>query len=168
VSSRATHDQLREQLLTALRDAGRAHSEATVVWHAGIADAVGIHPTDYKTMSLLQRQGPMSAGAIADTTGLTTASVTALINRLERRHFVRRAHDPADGRRVIVEITSEGVDTFAPFFQAPELAQHRLFAPYTTDELQVIHDFLRRSTERLRSATSRLAADPSTSQDTAK
>jgi DNA-binding MarR family transcriptional regulator len=107
----------------------------------------------------------MSAGAIADTTGLTTASVTALINRLERRSFVRRTHDPADGRRVIVEVTPAGVDTFAPYFQAPELAQHILFAPYTTDELQVIHDFLRRSTERLRNATARLATDLSTSQD---
>jgi DNA-binding MarR family transcriptional regulator len=161
VSRRTTDDQLRERLLSALRDAGRAHSDATVVWHASIADAVGIHLTDYKTMSLLQRQGPMSAGAIAETTGLTTASVAALLNRLERRGFVRRGPDPTDRRRVIVEITPEGIDTFTPFFQDPELAQHKLFAPYTTEELRVIHDFLLRSTERLRNATARLAADSS-------
>jgi DNA-binding MarR family transcriptional regulator len=104
-------------------------------------------------MRLLQWRGPLPAGAIAETTGLTTASVTALIDRLERRQFVRRLRDPSDGRRVIIEVTANGIDTFAPFYASPELSQTRLYAPYTEAELTVILDFLRRSTRRLRSAT---------------
>ena len=142
-----------------LREVSREHSDANVIWHASIADAVGIHLTDYKTMSLLQRRGPLTAGVIAESTGLTTASVTALIDRLERRRFARRVPDPADGRRVIVEVTPEGIASFAPFFRSPELSMQKLFAPSTTKELQVIHDFLSRSTVRLCSAIGRVAAD---------
>jgi DNA-binding MarR family transcriptional regulator len=163
MSSEETDNRLRRRLLSLLSHAGREHSDATVLWHTSIAQAVGIPPTDYKTMSLLQRQGPMSAGAIAEATGLATPSVTALIDRLQRRRFVRRIHDPQDRRRVIIEVTPEGIDAFAPFFQSPELSQHRLYAPYTTEELEVIHDFLRRSTERLRTATAHLTRSANTS-----
>lgn len=155
----------RRGVLATLRDAGREHSDATVLWHTTIAESVGIHPTDYKTMSLLQRRGPMTAGAIAQTTGLATASVTALIDRLEQRKFVRRVQDPADGRRVIVETTPEGIATFAPFFSSPELSQSRLFAPYTVEQLEVIHDFLSRSAERLRTATQRLTSESHSARD---
>lgn len=162
MSSEETDNRLRRRLLASLSRAGRDHSDATVLWHASIAQAVGIPPTDYKTMSLLQRQGPMSAGAIAEATGLATPSVTALIDRLQRRRFVRRDHDPQDRRRVIIEVTPQGIDAFAPFFQSPELSQHRLYAPYTTEELEVIHDFLHRSTERLRTATAHLTVSADT------
>lgn len=155
-TARGRTRQTRKQLLAAVHEVARGQSDAVVLWHASIADSAGIHLTDYKTMSLLQRRGPMSAGAIAAETGLTTASVTALIDRLERRGFARRVRDPADGRRVIVEVTPEGVGTFAPFFSSPELSFDELYANYTIDELRIIHDFMRRSTERLHAATASL------------
>jgi len=156
VSSSRAETANRRGLLIALRDAGREHSDATVLWHATIAERVGIHPTDYKTMSLLQRRGPLTAGAIAEATALTTGSVTALVDRLEQRRFARRVHDPADRRRVLVEATPQGIETFAPFFKSPELSQHRLYAPYSAGQLEVILDFLGRSAERLRRATARV------------
>jgi DNA-binding MarR family transcriptional regulator len=146
----------RAELLAALAAVGRDHSDATVSWHTSIADTVGIHPTDYKVMRLLQRSGPLTAGAIAETTGLTTASVTALIDRLGRRGFVARLRDPADGRRVIVEATPDGIAAFAPFYASPEMSQDRLYAPYDEEQLALIADFLRRSAARLRDATQRL------------
>jgi DNA-binding MarR family transcriptional regulator len=159
MSSASSRRSGRRAALAALRESGRAYSDATVLWHTTIAERVGIHPTDYKTLSLLQRRGPLSAGAIGETTGLATASVTALIDRLEARRFARRRRDPSDGRRVIVEATAEGIATFAPFFRSPYLSQEQLFAPYTVDQLEVIHDFLGRSAERLRQATRRLTKE---------
>ena len=149
-------DHERANLLARLAEAGRDHSDATVSWHTSIADAVGIHPTDYKVMRLLQQRGPLTAGALAEATGLTTASVTALIDRLGRRGFARRLRDPADGRRVIVEATTDGIAVFAPFYASPEMSQAQLYAPYTEEQLAVIADFLNRGTARLRDATKRL------------
>ncbi|MGH9212146.1 MAG: MarR family transcriptional regulator [Acidimicrobiales bacterium] len=146
----------RRALLGALRVAGREHSDATVLFHTGVAHQLGLNATDAKALSVLQRRGPLAAGQIAVATGLTTAAVTTLIDRLERRGFVRRTRDVADRRRVIVEPTPEGIDRFAPFFASPQRSLGRLYAPYTDDELEVILDFLTRSTERLRSETARL------------
>jgi DNA-binding MarR family transcriptional regulator len=140
----------RPELLDALAEAGRAHSDATVVFHAAVADRLGLNPTDHKVMSILERHGPLAAGEIAQRTGLATASVTALLDRLERRGFVVRRPDPTDRRRVIVEATAEGVARFAPYFAGRRDSLARLYAAYTVDELAVILDFLQRSSERLR------------------
>jgi DNA-binding MarR family transcriptional regulator len=121
-----------------------------------VAERVGLHPTDYKALSALQRRGPLTAGALADTTGLTTGSVTALVDRLARRGLVRRLRDPADGRRVVVEVTEQAIDAVMPFVAAPEHSPEPLYESYTTDQLDVICDFLARSAERLRRATKSL------------
>jgi DNA-binding MarR family transcriptional regulator len=142
----------RRALLAALRTTGRDHSDATVLWHSAVASRVGIHTTDYKVMSLLQRSGPLSAGAIVEATGLASGSVTALVDRLTGMGFARRVRDASDGRRVLVEITSQGIAAFEPYFRSPELAHDRLYAPYDEDQLAVILDFLTRSTQRLRRA----------------
>jgi DNA-binding MarR family transcriptional regulator len=149
------------KLLEALRRAGREHSDATVLFHATVADRLGLNPTDHKAMSLLERVGPLSAGEIAERTGLATASVTALVDRLERRGFVRRVRDPADRRRVIVEPSAEAVDRIAPLFESSRRTLARLLSSYTPEQLEVILDFLTRSTERLRGETAKLASDAS-------
>src|SRR5690606_11278709 len=81
---------------------GRENSDATVLFHATMASLLDLHPTDYKTLGLLERLGPLSAGEIARHAGLAPASVTNLVDRLEHRGFVRRVHDTADRRRVLV------------------------------------------------------------------
>ena len=152
-----TREQQRSELLEALRGAGREHSDATVLFHALVAERLGLNPTDYKAMSLLERTGPLTAGEIAARTGLATPSVTALVDRLERRGVARRVRDPRDRRRVIVEPSPEGVAKAAVFFESPRPSLERLFASYTLGELQVILDFLTRSTQRLRNKTAKLA-----------
>ena len=82
--------------------------------------------------------------------------MTALVDRLERRGFVRRVQDESDRRRVIVEPTEEGTARFAPFFESPKRSLGRLFTPYTTEQLEVILDFLTRNSERLRHETHQL------------
>src|SRR4029453_5253182 len=100
VSSRGPRGRMsRRALLDALTEAGRAHSDATVLFHAAVADELGLNPTDHKVMSILERRGPLSAGQIPQRTGLATASVTALLDRLETRGVVRRRSDPAARRR---------------------------------------------------------------------
>lgn len=146
----------RDELLDALRKAGREHSDATVLFHTTVAEQLGLSTSDHKTMSLLERVGPLTAGEIAEWTGLATPSVTALIDRLERRGLAQRVRDLRDRRRVIVKPTPEGVAKFAPFFESPRRSLARLFDPYTPEELEVILDFLTRSTQRLRGETAKL------------
>jgi DNA-binding MarR family transcriptional regulator len=145
-------------LLDALAEAGRAHSDATVLFHAAVAERLGLNPTDHKVMSILERQGPLSAGDIAQRSGLATASVTALVDRLEQRGLARRHPDPGDRRRVLVEATAEGVARLEPYVAARRDSLTRLYATYTVDELALTLDPLQRSTERLRGDVARLSA----------
>jgi DNA-binding MarR family transcriptional regulator len=139
----------RAQLLDALRSVGRAHSDATVFFHAGVAERLGLNPTDEKAMSILERDGPLTAGQIAQRTGLATPSVTDLIDRLERKGYVRRTRDPRDRRRIIVEPDAGRIEQIAPIFESPMRSLAQLLARYSDEELAVILDFLRRDAERL-------------------
>lgn len=143
----------REELLAALREAGRTHSNAAVMYHAAVSERVGLSAVEEKTLDLLQRSGALSAGELGELTGLAPASVTGLVNRLERKGFARRVKDAQDGRRVNVEVVP-GVETrfeplFAPF--ADRLSE--LYADYSDTELSVILDFLHRSARIQQEAT---------------
>lgn len=158
MSTRDTRRESRVTLLRTLRRVGREHSDATVIFHSSIAQRLGLNGTDEKTMSLLEREGPMTAGDIARRTGLATASVTNLVDRLEHKGFVRRIRDAKDRRTVIVEPAPEGVAAFVPCFESTKKSLARLVARYSNEELAVILDFMNRNTERLRKETAALEA----------
>ena len=148
----------RKQVLDELARVGRANSDATVLFHATMAELLGLHPTDYKAMSILERLGPLSAGEIAQHSGLATASVTNLIDRLERKGFVRRMADPQDRRRILVQAVTDRVSSARTAFASTRRSLARMFDRYSKGDLEVIADFLARNAERLRVETKKLAS----------
>lgn len=148
----------RAQVIEALNDAARAHSGATVLFHAAIAEQFGLSPTDSKTLDLLERHGPMTAGELVERTGLASPSVTALIDRLEAKGVARRVRDDQDRRRVIVELVPAGVFGIVRQFGELKTAVAELWAPYTIEQLEVILDFLQRSTAFVTARATRIAA----------
>ena len=144
-------------MLERLARVGREHSDATVLFHSTIAGLMNLHPTDYKVLGILERAGPMAAGDIARATGLATASVTDLIDRLERKGLARRIRDGQDRRRVVVEPAGDRVSAARELFASTRRSLAQLFARYTDRELAVIADFLERNGERLRIETERIA-----------
>jgi DNA-binding MarR family transcriptional regulator len=109
-------------------------------------------------MSVLERLGPLSAGEIAAHTGLATASVTNLIDRLEQKGFVRRIDDPADRRRVLVAPTAEKIAQARRLLRATQQSLVRLYERYSERELAVIVDFLERNTGRLQEEHRKLSS----------
>src|SRR5690606_41380764 len=83
---------------------GSRLSTATVLFHAAVADRLGLGPTDMKCYSILRQEGPLTAGELAERTALTTGAITGVIDRLERANLIRRARDPHDRRRVVLEL----------------------------------------------------------------
>jgi DNA-binding MarR family transcriptional regulator len=142
-----------------LNEASRAHSTATVLFHAAMAEQFGLSSTDSKAMDVVARFGPLTAGELVERTGLASPSVTALIDRLEAKGLVRRVRDTEDRRRVIVELVPEGIAPMARRFDDLKTDVQELWAPYTLHELEVILDFLKRSAEFVASRTTRMAAE---------
>ncbi|WP_371576902.1 MarR family transcriptional regulator [Streptomyces sp. NBC_01314] len=144
----------RGELLAALHRAGREHSNAAVMFHAAVGARMGLGLTEEKTLDLLERERALTAGEIAARTGLAPASVSGLIDRLERKGFVRRVRDRDDGRRVIVEIDQEHVASFGDLFATFVAGLEALYADYSEEQLGLILDFLLRSATIQREATS--------------
>ena len=103
------------------------------------ADRVGINATDLNCINILSFSGNMTAGELAKATGLTTASITGVIDRLEAAGFVSRERDATDRRRVVVAISLDrALGEVAPLF-APMVADwQRLASRYSDDELRLI------------------------------
>ena len=80
-----------------------ASAGQSVLFRQALADRVGLNATDLACAGILSESGRLTAGRLAEVTGLTTGAVTGVVDRLERAGYVRRTSDPEDRRRVIVE-----------------------------------------------------------------
>ena len=69
------------------------------------AQRLGVNETDLHCLNIIENAGGVTAGELAVESGLTTGAVTGVIDRLEKKGFARRVSDPADRRRVKVEVT---------------------------------------------------------------
>ncbi len=116
---------------------------AGVVLHSNeVAKRVGLGPSDSQLLGLLRLDGPLTPGRLAELTGLTTGTVTGVLDRLERGGFVRRERDPADRRKVVVTPVPEGVARLAAHYSAHGAYTDALLAGRGTTELLVLRDFL--------------------------
>ncbi len=95
----------------------RELSARTLMFHAAIADKVGLSATEHKVLDLLSRAGALTAGQLAELTGLDTGAITGLIDRLGKAGFVQREQDPSDRRKAMIQpITEEMECEIAPLF----------------------------------------------------
>jgi DNA-binding MarR family transcriptional regulator len=69
------------------------------------AERLGVSETDLRCLNIIENSGGISAGELANRAGLTAGAVTGVIDRLEKVGYARRTSDPADRRRVRVEVT---------------------------------------------------------------
>ena len=121
------------------------------------ADQIGINATDLNCLNILSFSGHMTAGELARATGLTTASITGVIDRLEVAGFVSRERDRHDRRRVVVTITLDRAMRDVASVFLPLLRDWRAMAArYSDDELRLIVDFYGRMEQVFREHIVRL------------
>jgi DNA-binding MarR family transcriptional regulator len=121
-----------------------------------LAAHIGINRTDARCLDILDRGGRMTAGQLATAARLTTGAITAVLDRLERAGLVRRVPDPADRRRVLVEVTPKLAEVTAPVFGPLGQEGSAWIANYTDDQLELIVGFIEKNRELLARHTSRL------------
>ncbi len=119
----------------------RRYLDAVGLHGQASAEAAGLHPTDWYALSVLDLAGPLTSGDLATRINLTTGATTRLIDRLERAGRVRRAPDPSDRRRVVVEpVPDPAVDLDSILAPVRERIGG-LFADYSAAELKVLFDY---------------------------
>lgn len=137
-------------------------STHAIMFHQAVADCLGLNATDHKCLDLLHSAGALTAGQLAELTGLTTGAITGIVDRLEAAGFVRREGDARDRRKVIIRSVAERVGQHvAPLFDSLAESMTELCSRYTAQQLETLLDFVTRSqalfqaeTHKLRSARS--------------
>jgi DNA-binding MarR family transcriptional regulator len=137
----------REELIGAVLHEGRRSATRTVVFHAAIADRLGLNPSDHKCADLICNEtGPITAGRLAEITGLSTGAITGVVDRLEKAGFVARVPDASDRRRVVIQRVehNKGPDLrhlFVPMMEGMAM----ICESYTDEQLALIVGFMQRT-----------------------
>ena len=133
-------------------------STATVLFHAAIAERLGVSATDVKCYSILRQAGPITAGDLAERTSLTTGAITGVIDRLEKAELVRRGRDPHDRRRIVLELVHNAEREQAMFALYEPLGRgiSEIVGQLSTAEQATILNFLLKAATVLETETHNL------------
>jgi DNA-binding MarR family transcriptional regulator len=99
--SRETKQELARELIRVAREDEAANDAFDEV----AAQKLGLNRTDMRCLNIVENQGGVTAGRLAELSGLTTAAVTAVLDRLEKAGYARRVRDENDRRQVNVVVT---------------------------------------------------------------
>ena len=100
----------------------------------------------------LRDHGPMSPSELGRRLIVTRATVTGVVDSLERRRFVRRSPNPADRRSVLIEITPEGLLVAQQLRTLIHRHERDWMAALSEAELRACIDVLHRIQESLEAA----------------
>jgi DNA-binding MarR family transcriptional regulator len=124
----------------------QAYQRATDGFDDAVGRLLGLNPTDLRCLDWLTERA-MSAGELGEATGLSSAATTTLLDRLERKGYVRRERDAVDRRRVTVEMTPRGRERIGELYGPLATEGGALLARFSDAELERILSFLVEGTE---------------------
>ena len=159
--SEPSEKRRRADLVAELQGMQRLISTRTVLFHQLIGEKLGLGPTDHKCLEYSMSGGddaPVTAGHLAEVTGLTTGAITGVLDRLERAGFIRREKDPDDRRQVRIRPIPERLREIGQLFEPTAAAWQALCDRFTEDELVTIGRFSRAALDMVAGEIERLKA----------
>jgi DNA-binding MarR family transcriptional regulator len=136
-----------QDLIARVEASVRKMGAQSVITSQTVAERFGLHTTDLEVLDLIFLREQASAGELANATGLTSGSVTALIDRLVKAGYVDRHADSADRRRVIVRVRRDAIAPIEATYASMQARMNELWSTYSAHDLQIVADFLSRSTD---------------------
>ena len=139
-----------------LENALRRGSAQGAIFGQTVANTVGISGSDLECLDFLNLEGRVTAGRLAEVTGLTTGAITGVVDRLEKAGMVRRERDPDDRRKVFIATVPENVARVGRFYENMQKGMVKLWETYSDAELRLLVGFATRGYETLLAATEEL------------
>ncbi|MBR1155723.1 MarR family transcriptional regulator [Bradyrhizobium sp. JYMT SZCCT0428] len=134
----------------------RRSSAQGVIFGQTVANVAGISGSDLECLDFLNLEGRVTAGRLAEVTGLTTGAITGVVDRLEKAGFVRRERDETDRRKVFIATVPDSVAQIGRFYVPMQQAMHKLWSTYSEAELQLLLRFASESYKSVLEATEAL------------
>jgi DNA-binding MarR family transcriptional regulator len=151
------HGRLNRAIKESLRDLG---AQLSLLNHS-VGTRLDLKATDLECLDVITRYGPLSPSALARHAGLHPATMTGVLDRLERGGWIERGRDPADRRGVVVQAArGRGAEILRLYLidSGMNTAMDQICAVYDDKDLQLLADFLHRTADAARTAAGRLAA----------
>ncbi|MEO6728862.1 MAG: MarR family transcriptional regulator [Candidatus Dojkabacteria bacterium] len=145
----STNENLKHKVLMAARDNGIT----SMLFRNAMARKLDLSLTESLCLTLLGINQVSTPSEISRYTGLTTGATTAMLDRLEKKGFIKRKSNPNDRRGVIIEINVEYSKVAFPIVSGVQKAHKDLIDSYTDAELDLITDFLTRFTNNVVEST---------------
>ena len=148
----------RSRLNQAIREALRDLNIELSLLNQRISGHLELKGADLQCLDLIDRHGPLGPSSLARLAGLHPATMTGVIDRLERGGWITRERDPADRRGVVLQpVPGRSADVLR-LASGMNAQVAKICADYSSEDLELIATFLRRTADAGRSAGAQLDA----------
>jgi DNA-binding MarR family transcriptional regulator len=152
-ASRQQRQRLSGQIKLSLRD---VRNQLSMLNHR-VSARLDLRTIDLDCLDLIARHGPLSPSALARRAGLHPATMTGILDRLERGGWVARERDPSDRRAVVLRAARDRAAEVVRLYAGMNGSLDEICSTYDETELELLADFLRRVAEAGQRATDDLA-----------
>ncbi|MEU7874834.1 MarR family transcriptional regulator [Dactylosporangium sp. NPDC049140] len=142
----------RRRATNAIKESLRALSTQLSLLNHRVGARLEVKDADFDCLDLINRHGPLSPSALARRAGLHPATMTGVLDRLERGGWVVRDRDPEDRRAVVIRARRERNAEIYALFAGMNGRMDEVCAGYDDAELALLASFLERVTEAGRTA----------------
>jgi DNA-binding MarR family transcriptional regulator len=150
---------LRRRLNRAIKESLRDLGAQLSLLNHSVSARLDLKATDLECLDLITRYGPLSPSSLARRAGLHPATMTGILDRLERGGWIDRSRDPSDRRGVVVEAArGRGAEILRLYLvdSGMNTAMDQICSEYEDKELELLAGFLRRTADASRTAAQRL------------
>ena len=151
--------QRRQQLTAEIRAALRELGIQLALLNHHVSARLELNDADLDCLNLIDSHGPLSPSALARRSGLHPATITGILDRLERGGWVTRERDPSDRRAVLVRALRERNADLMRLYSGMNVSMNKLLAGYDDTELELLAAFLRRTANAGQNAADEIADD---------
>jgi DNA-binding MarR family transcriptional regulator len=149
----------RRRSITAIKEELRELNSQLWLLNHHVGERLGLKDVDLECLDMIARHGPLTPSDLARRAGLHPATMTGILDRLERAGWIARDRDPSDRRAVLIRALRErGAEIFR-LYAGMNRSMDELCERYTEEELDLLAGFLRRTTAAGKSATEALGSD---------
>ena len=149
----------RRRLTASIKQSLRALSIQLSLLNHQVGARAGLNDVDLDCLDQIARHGPLRPRSLAQRAALHPATVTGILDRLERGGWVVRERDPADRRAVRVRGLRDRSAELVRLYAGMNSSMSGICDGYGAAELAVLADFLGRTAEAAREETERLSGE---------
>jgi DNA-binding MarR family transcriptional regulator len=156
--SREARRARRRRIAEAKQSLRELRIELSVLNHR-VGSRSEIKDVDFDCLDVITRHGPISPTTLARRIGVHAATMTGILDRLERGGWIARDRDQRDRRAVLVRGVPGKQRDLIQLYGGMNSSLDEILDSYSDDQIDLVADFLRRCTQAGQSATDQLAND---------